>query len=105
MNYCTDPDFVNYFRNYKRIYYKVCRAAKRLHFEKNVACAATNKTKSIWNYVKTGTVTTKKKIENIILSDGGILVTEPLEVSNSNLFIKTHNIIQNTTNKSQDKTN
>lgn len=49
----NNPKYLEFLKTYKRIYYKTCRAAKKMHFDNMVASSTINRSKSIWNFIKT----------------------------------------------------
>jgi hypothetical protein len=73
-------EFLNYFRNYKRIFYKVCRSAKRFHYNAFISKVSINKTKSIWKFIKSNK-NQNYCDESITLHSNGHVITDPCSVA------------------------
>ncbi|VEN33991.1 unnamed protein product, partial [Callosobruchus maculatus] len=73
-----DVALKEYYRHYKKVYARVLRAAKRLHYNK-VILNAKNKTKTAWNIIKQNKNLPKQ--ETIKLKTSDTLITDPKDIA------------------------
>jgi hypothetical protein len=77
----NDTEFLDYFKNYKRIFYKVCRAAKRNCFKSLILKSSSNKTKSTWKFINSY-VRPNESDDSIVLEHSDRILTNPIDVAN-----------------------
>jgi hypothetical protein len=73
--------FNAYFKNYKRIFYKVCRAAKRNTYDNYVRKSTGNRANTLWNFIKSKTGNFNE-FEQITLRKDGNKISNPIHVAN-----------------------
>lgn len=76
----VSDSFKDYCSNYKRIYYKTIREAKRQFNDKYIK-QAENKSKALWEIAKRE-IGKQKPYSNLKINDGDKLITDPFEISN-----------------------
>jgi len=90
-----DPVFVQYVRNYSKIFKKVCNTAKALYISKKIK-QSKNKIKATWNVINNETGRTKRHIDNIHLKINNKVITDNYAVVEAfnKIFLQTYQLLQ-----------
>lgn len=83
-SFCKTPENINTFKNYRNLYNKIIRLAKKMYFDKQLAFAQSDmkKTWKLLRYAINRKSNTKTNSINSIFKDN-ILLQNPLEIANT----------------------
>lgn len=78
----NNKNFLNYVKNYKKVFRQCVRKAK-LQYNSNLIISATNKTKMAWKVIKSETSSHKKSCQINLLVEKGIPLTRPSKIADT----------------------